>query len=104
MEHGDSQHGIQYDSQHSSQHGDSETEVSPSGSHVWTYFTKDQNYKENKKASCNLCSKIYTCSGGSTSNLSNHLRKKHNKLSQKNPRQELDIREAFLKGSAKKVI
>ena len=103
----DSEHDSQHDSQHSSQHGDSETEISPSESHsagscAWNYFTKDANFKQNKKATCNICSKTYVCSGGSTSNLSSHLQRIH-KLLLKNSHQEgLDIREAF-KGSKRKV-
>jgi len=45
------------------------------GSHVWEHFTKDSDFKTNKKAICNHCNKTYTCSGGSTSNLSKHLKK-----------------------------
>ena len=76
----DSEHDSQHDSQHSSQHGDSETEISPSeshtaGSHAWNYFTKDANFKQNKKATCNICSKTYVCSGGSTLNLTSHLQR-----------------------------
>ncbi len=44
-------------------------------SQVWTHFTKDKNFKENKKAICNHCGIKYTCSGSSTSNLSKHLKK-----------------------------
>jgi hypothetical protein len=48
-----------------------------SGSYVWNHFTKDPNYKINKKASCNYCNKIYVCSGGTTSGISKHLKKVH---------------------------
>ena len=48
------------------------------GSFVWHHFTKDTNYKENKKAACNHCNKTYICSGGSTSGLKKHLKNNHN--------------------------
>ena len=47
-------------------------------SEVWKYFIKDSNYKQNKIATCKFCNKVYTCSGGSTSNLTKHLNKFHN--------------------------
>ncbi len=47
------------------------------GSHVWKHFTKDPNYKINKKASCNYCGKTYICSAGSTTGPSKHLKKYH---------------------------
>ena len=47
------------------------------GSYVWKYFTKDTNYKINKKASCNYCNKTYICFGGTTSGISKHLQKNH---------------------------
>ena len=56
------------------------------GSHIWEHFTRDSDFKNNKKAICNHCQKIYTCSEGSTSNLSKHLKKilfpKNKKLEQ----------------------
>ncbi|GBC07730.1 hypothetical protein RclHR1_07660006 [Rhizophagus clarus] len=55
-------------------------------SEAWKYFTKDVNFKENKKATCNLCGAIYVCSAGSTSNLKKHIKKKH---SEKEQHQEL---------------
>ena len=74
-----------------------ENEVSPvvesfKGSMVWLYFTKDSDFKENKKATCKHCSQIYVCSGSSTSNLKKHLQK-HN--IQANPNHGQDIREFF---------
>ena len=50
---------------------------SNSGSYVWKHFTKDPNYKNNRKASCNYCNKIYICSAGTTSGISKHLQKFH---------------------------
>ena len=47
------------------------------GSFVWSHFTKDVNFKDNKKAICNYCNKKYTCFGSSTSNLAKHLRNVH---------------------------
>ena len=51
---------------------------SGSGSFVWLHFNKNSDYKESKKATCSLCNKTYTCTGGSTSGLSKHLKKTHN--------------------------
>jgi len=53
-------------------------EHSGSGSFVWSHFTKDPDYKNNKKVNCNHCQKIYTCSGGSTSGITKHLKNVHN--------------------------
>ena len=44
-------------------------------SKVWESFTRSENGSE---ASCNVCGKIFQCSGGSTSNLANHIENKHN--------------------------
>jgi len=46
-------------------------------SKVWKYFTRDENFKNNKKATCNICGITYICTGGSTSNLNKHIKKKH---------------------------
>jgi hypothetical protein len=46
-------------------------------SNVWKYFTKDANFKQNKKAKCNICGITYTCTGGSTTNLNKHIKNKH---------------------------
>ncbi|CAB4378044.1 unnamed protein product [Rhizophagus irregularis] len=48
-----------------------------SGSYVWNHFTKDPDYKNNKKANCNYCHKTYICSAGTTSGISKHLKKFH---------------------------
>lgn len=47
------------------------------GSFVWKYFQKDENFKDNKRATCTHCKKIYTCSGSSTTNLTKHLKTAH---------------------------
>ena len=54
-----------------------ELELQVPGSYVWKHFTKDPDYKNNKKASCNYCKKIYICSAGTTSGISKHLQKHH---------------------------
>ena len=46
-------------------------------SYIWKHFTKDSNYKSNKKAKCNYCNKTYICSFGSTTGPSKHLQKYH---------------------------
>jgi BED zinc finger len=61
------------------------------GSDVWKYFTRDANFKENKKSKCNYCGITYTCTGGSTSNMKNHIKNKH---SGRKP-QETSIKDAF---------
>lgn len=61
------------------------------GSDVWKYFTKDANFKENKKTKCELCGITYTCTGGSTTNMHNHIRNKHSKRTP----QEISIKDAF---------
>ena len=45
------------------------------GSHIWKHFTKDSNYKSNKKAKCNYCNKTYINSSNSTTGFSKHLQK-----------------------------
>jgi hypothetical protein len=47
------------------------------GSFVWNHFKRDTKFKDNKKAACNYCNKIYVCTGSSTTNLSKHLRNVH---------------------------
>jgi hypothetical protein len=46
-------------------------------SQVWEHFTKDIDFKTNKKATCKYCKRNYTCIGGSTTNLHTHLKKHH---------------------------
>jgi cellulose synthase/poly-beta-1,6-N-acetylglucosamine synthase-like glycosyltransferase len=87
---------VDNDSYHDGNEHDSETEVSPvvesfKGSIVWHHFTKDPDFKENKKATCNYCSKVYICSGGSTTNVKKHLNKHNIQTSSQNQ----DIRELF---------
>src|SRR6266542_1846867 len=38
-------------------------------SEVWKYFTRDENFKNNKKTTCNICGIIYICTEGRTSNI-----------------------------------
>lgn len=61
------------------------------GSDVWKYFTRDTNFKENKKAKCDLCDTTYTCTGGSTTNMHNHIKNRHHKRTP----QETSIKDAF---------
>ena len=61
------------------------------GSNVWKYFMRDVNFKENKKAKCDLCGIIYTCTGGSTTNMHNHIKNKHFRRTP----QETSIKNAF---------
>ena len=89
---------IQHDSDNNQEHDSSDVEMEEAHtrSYVWSYFTRDPNFKENKKATCNLCKKSYICSGGSTSNLSKHLKNRHNLLGKSQQQQgNIDIRDAF---------
>ena len=61
------------------------------GSDVWKYFTRDVNFKANKKTKCDVCGITYICTGGSTTNMKNHIKNKHSK---KTP-QETSIKDAF---------
>ena len=61
------------------------------GSFVWRHFTKDINYKENKKAACNHCNKSYICSGGSTSGLKKHLKNVHNIIESNQNEQPINV-------------
>jgi len=49
------------------------------------------NTKENKKAKCDICGITYTCTGGSTTNMHNHIKNKHSKRTP----QEISIKDAF---------
>jgi radical SAM protein with 4Fe4S-binding SPASM domain len=51
--------------------------LTASKSRVWNHFTKNADFKTSKKATCNYCKTVYTCSGSSTSNLFKHLEKIH---------------------------
>jgi hypothetical protein len=57
---------------------------SGAGSFIWNHFTKDTNYKDNKKVTCNRCNKVYICSGGSTSGITRHLKNVHNIIKNQN--------------------
>jgi hypothetical protein len=67
------------------------SEATTKTSEVWKYFTRDVDFKKNKKAICNICGASYVCSGGSTSNLKKHIDRKHSKSN----KQELTITDMF---------
>lgn len=67
------------------------SETSITGSFVWQHFTKDTNYKDNKKAKCNHCNKAYICTGGSTSGLTKHLKNVHNIMKNQNQINEVNV-------------
>lgn len=69
-----------------------ERENASKASNVWKYFTKDVNYKQNKKAKCNLCGITYTCTGGSTTNLNKYISSRH---SSSEKLQETSIKDIF---------
>jgi len=48
---------------------------------VWQHFTRAQLSDE--RATCNLCKKSYTCKGGTTSSLINHMKASHKEIHQK---------------------
>ena len=94
------------DDNHNDDYQGSETEIISSKSNspqklikdktsqAWLHFTKDVNFKTNKKAVCNICHKVYKCSDSSTSNLSKHL-KNHSIQTGENQKQGLSIAEMF---------
>ena len=61
-------------------------------SDVWNHFTKDCNYKENKRAKCNYCGISYTCTNGSTSNLNKHMKNKHTGRSQESIKDMFNVK------------
>ena len=61
---------------------------SGSGSFVWNHFTKDSDYKNNKKAFCKHCNKSYTCSGISTSGIGKHLKNVHKIIVKQNQNEQ----------------
>ena len=60
-------------------------------SDVWKYFTRDINFKENKKARCELCGITYICTGESITNMHNYIKNKHSKRTP----QETSIKDTF---------
>jgi hypothetical protein len=64
---------------------------STTGSFVWSHFTKDTDYKNNKKAKCEHCNKTYVCTGGSTSGLTKHLRNVHNIIKTQEQTSEVNV-------------
>ena len=60
-------------------------------SFVWNHFTKDTDYKNNKKAACNHCNKVYICSAGSTSGITKHLKNVHNIVQQNEPTSDINV-------------
>ena len=61
------------------------------GSNVQKYFTRDVNFKENKKAKCDFCDITYTCTRGSITNIHNHIKNKYFKRTS----QETSIKDTF---------
>lgn len=60
-------------------------------SFVWNHFTKDTDYKNNKKATCNRCKKVYICSASSTSGITKHLKNVHNIVQQIEPTSDINV-------------
>ena len=75
------------------------------GSFAWNHFTKDADFKNNKKATCNRCSKTYICSGSSTSGITKHLKNIHGIIQQNSsePTSEINVLN-MLQSQASKVI
>ena len=46
-------------------------------SEAWKHFTKANDYETSKKVTCNYCFKQFICRQGSTTNLNNHIKKRH---------------------------
>src|SRR4051812_49282705 len=62
-------------------------------SFVWNHFTKNTNYKNNKKATCNRCKKvyIYICSASSTSSITKHLKNVHSIVQHNEPTSDINV-------------
>ena len=58
-------------------HNEDKVRTNKRRSKVWESFTRAEN---GVSASCDLCGKTFNCVSGTTSNLANHLRKKHDML------------------------
>ena len=61
-------------------------------SKVWESFTRTENGLE---ASCNVCGKVFQCPTGSTSNLANHIEKKHNEDKIRTSKKRSKVWESF---------
>ena len=60
-------------------------------SFVWNHFTKDTDYKNNKKATCNRCKKVYICSASSTSGITKHLKNVHSIVQHNEPTSNINV-------------
>src|SRR3954470_12976351 len=60
-------------------------------SFVWNHFTKDTDYKNNKKATCNHCKKVYICSASSTSGITKHLKNVHSIVQHNEPTSNINV-------------
>src|SRR5256714_15593177 len=60
-------------------------------SFVWNHFTKDTDYKNNKKATCNRYKKVYICSASSTSGITKHLKNVHSIVQHNEPTSDINV-------------
>ena len=60
-------------------------------SFVWNYFIKNTDYKNNKKATCNRCKKVYICSASSTLGITKHLKNVHSIVQHNEPTSNINV-------------
>src|SRR4051795_2814811 len=60
-------------------------------SFVWNHFTKNTDYKNNKKATCNRCKKVYICFASSTSGIIKHLKNVHSIVQHNEPISDINV-------------
>ena len=60
-------------------------------SFVWNHFTKNTDYKNNKKATCNRCKKVYICSASSISSITKHLKNVHSIVQHNEPTSNINV-------------
>src|SRR2546430_8833975 len=60
-------------------------------SFIWNHFTKNTDYKNNKKATCNHCKKVYICSASSTSDITKHLKNVHSIVQHNEPTSDINV-------------
>src|SRR5256714_7758610 len=60
-------------------------------SFIWNHFTKNTDYKNNKKATCNCCKKVYICSASSTLDITKYLKNVHSIVQHNEPTSNINV-------------
>src|SRR2546429_1552454 len=60
-------------------------------SFVWNHFIKNTDYKNNKKATCNRCKKVYIYSASSISGITKHLKNVHSIVQHNEPTSDINV-------------